>query len=31
MTRPSPFPFLAAPGDGYLFIVTYGRSGSTLT
>lgn len=28
---PSAFPFLAAPRDGYLFIVTYGRSGSTLT
>ena len=25
------FPSLDAPGEGYLFVVTYGRSGSTLT
>jgi len=28
--RPSAYPALQAPEDGYVFVVTYGRSGSTL-
>lgn len=28
--RPGPWPHLNAPQDGYVFVVTYGRSGSTV-
>jgi hypothetical protein len=28
--RPGPWPHLTAPQDGYVFVVTYGRSGSTV-